>query len=58
MKVVVLIALIFWFVFTLILTCSIIGMLLFLPTTYIRGANDPSTWMLIGRKLTDKLLKD
>lgn len=45
--------LILWMFLTLILTLSIIGMLLF-----IQDGVNPSTWMSIGRKLTDKIIND
>ena len=36
-----------WIIFTIILTCSVFGMLLFLPDYY----QSSTTWMKIGRKL-------
>lgn len=42
-----------WLVFTIILTFSIVGLLLFIePASYSR-----STWMQIGVDLNDNLLK-
>ncbi len=45
--------LVIWFIFTLILTCSIIGMILFIPGSY----DDKSTWMEIGADIKNKLLR-
>jgi len=50
----------FWMIFTLILTCSVIGWVLLLPkinyTSYdISQERLRSTWMRIGHDLKDKL---
>jgi hypothetical protein len=45
------ILLILWMLCTLCLVCTVIGMLLFVPTQFERGLNDPSTWMKVGLKL-------
>ena len=50
------ICLIIWMMFTLILTVSVIGMLLFISTHYMEGKPDPSTWMSIGIKLVDNII--
>jgi hypothetical protein len=39
-----------WMLFTILLTITLIGITLFVPN----GSN-PSTWMLIGLKLLDKV---
>ncbi len=52
------ICLIIWMVFTLILTFSIIGLILFFPKDrYVDIENKPSTWMSIGIKLLDSVIK-
>lgn len=56
-KITLLISFIFWMIFTLIFTFSIVGMLLFIPTIYGRGQNNPSSWMKIGRNIIDELIK-
>ncbi len=49
--------LIFWMLLTLILTCSVVGMLLFVPTDRWKNHDStPSTWMRIGRKLLDAVV--
>jgi hypothetical protein len=40
-----------WVLFTIVLTCSIIGMLLFVPKQY-----EESTWMTIGKNLKNKII--
>ncbi len=46
--------LIIWFLLTIVLTFSLVGMFLFIPGGY---HNDrPTTWMTIGRSLTIKLI--
>jgi len=42
---------IIWMVFTLILTASIVGLLLFIPATDEDCGDTPSTWMQLGRDL-------
>jgi len=54
-------ALIIWMLFTFILTCSIVGLLLFVPqsnyTTYYKSQPElRSTWMRIGHSLKDTLI--
>jgi hypothetical protein len=39
-----------WMILTILLTFSLIGIILFVPTT-----NAQSTWMSIGTKLLDKI---
>jgi hypothetical protein len=41
----------FWILFTIILTCSVFGMLLFIPNSSYRS----STWMEIGKKLATSI---
>lgn len=41
-----------WMIFTLVLTASIIGLLLFIP-----DVTQPSTWMKIGKDLKNKLIE-
>ena len=49
--------LIVWMIFTLVLTFSIIGMLLFIPhVDYKEG--EPSTWMEIGRNLLNAVVNE
>lgn len=53
--------LVIWMILTLILTCSIIGMLLFIPQPNYTGYHKPqgelrSTWMRIGYSLKDTLI--
>jgi len=43
-----------WILFTFILVCSIFGMLVFLPI----NDNKPSTWLIIGKNLTEKSIKE
>ena len=50
------ILLIIWMLFTILLTCSIVGMFLFVPNIYTTGPNNPSSWMTIGLKLVDKIV--
>lgn len=46
------VALIFWMLLTIILTCTIVGLFLFIPKdNYSNAESTPSTWMFIGRKL-------
>lgn len=50
--------LIVWMLVSLILACSIVGLLLFVPIDrYSNHENNPSTWMTIGRKLLDAVVK-
>lgn len=55
--------LMFWLLMTMILTCSVIGLLLLCPvlnnTNYHMNMTDDrrSTWMLIGLHIKDKLLE-
>jgi hypothetical protein len=64
MKAIYLFLLIFWMLFTIVLICSIVGMLFLAPvpndTSYYRPMTDDrrSTWMLIGLKTLNKLLED
>ncbi len=52
------IALIFWMILTVILTCTIVGMILFIPKDRYRGYPDiPSSWMFIGRGLLSSIIK-
>jgi hypothetical protein len=56
-KITLTIAFSFWLIVTLLLVCSIIGMLLFLGDgTYADRDNSRSTWMLIGKKIADELI--
>lgn len=49
--------LIIWMVISLLLVCSIIGLLLFIPKdTYMNYDSTPSTWYSIGRKLLDSVI--
>lgn len=51
-------ALIVWMLLTIVLVCSIFGMLLFIPKdSYTNQENVPSTWMHIGRQLLDSVIK-
>jgi hypothetical protein len=51
--------LIFWMILTLILACSVIGLLLFIPKdSYSSGDNTPSSWMQIGRVLLDAIINE
>lgn len=56
-KFVILIGLLCWIICTLILLCTIIGGLLFLPETFQYKENKSSTWMRIGTLLTEKLIE-
>lgn len=55
----ILIALIFWMIFTIILVCSVVGLLLFVRadynTKYYQGEEGRGGWVKIGLKLMDKL---
>jgi hypothetical protein len=42
-----------WMLSTLILTCTVVGMLLFVPSLYYYG--NKSTWMKIGMDLTESI---
>lgn len=56
MKTAVTITLIFWMILTVVLTCTGIGILLFIPKdSWQNQENTPSTWMTIGRKLLSSL---
>ena len=51
------IAFIFWLIVTLLLVCTIIGMILFMgDNTYTDRDDSRSTWMLIGKKIADELI--
>jgi len=51
------VCLIIWMLITLILVCSIIGMVLFIPKdTWEDQENTPSTWNTIGIKLLDAVI--
>jgi hypothetical protein len=56
------ILLLFWFIFTLILACSVIGMFVLMPVPNTTAQWMPmtddrrSTWMLIGLDIKRKLL--
>jgi hypothetical protein len=48
--------LIFWMLFSIILACSVVGLVLFIPKdTWQNQENTPSTWMQIGRTLLSKI---
>lgn len=47
--------LLFWMVSTQILTFTIVGMLLFIPDHLYYSNPEPTTWMLMGLDLTEKL---
>lgn len=57
-----LVALIFWMFFSLLLVCSVVGLLLFIRTdiscSYWQGDEGRSTWANIGMKLLDNFLKE
>ncbi len=63
MKYLYLILLIFWMLFTILLICSIVGMLFLAPvlndTSYYMPMTDDrrSTWMLIGLRTLNKFLE-
>ena len=48
--------LIVWMIFTLVLTFSIIGMLLFVPD--LDNDGHPSSWMQIGRNLLNAVVNE
>lgn len=53
-------AFIIWMVFTLVLVCTVIGMVLFCRTdntTQWQGEGGRGTWMTLGIKLLENLLK-
>jgi len=58
------VALIFWMIFTMILCLSVIGWVLLIPSINDSMLHIPvhptrtSTWMRIGLDIKDKLLKD
>lgn len=60
-KLVILIALIFWLITSLILVCSVIGLLLFVRSDHNvktwEGDEGSSTWAKIGITLTNNLIK-
>ena len=52
------ICLIFWMLISLLLVCSIIGLVLFVPKDQWQNKeNTPSTWAHIGRKLLDSVIE-
>lgn len=51
--------LIVWMFISLILVCSVIGLILFWPKdSYESRDNNPSTWATIGRKLLESVIED
>jgi hypothetical protein len=51
------ICLIVWMLLSLVLVCSVIGLLLFVPKDrYDSKSNEPSTWATVGRKLLDAVI--
>lgn len=51
--------LIIWMLISLLLVCSIIGLLLFIPKdSWENHENTPSTWCTIGKKLLDSVIND
>lgn len=51
------ICLIMWMLLSLVLVCSVIGLLLFVPKDQWQDApNEPSTWATVGRKLLDAVI--
>jgi hypothetical protein len=52
------VCLIFWMIISLILVCSVIGLVLFIPKDiWENHENTPSTWSTIGRKLLDAVIR-
>jgi hypothetical protein len=52
------VCLIVWMLISLILVCSIVGLLLFIPKdTYESKDNTPSTWYMIGIELLKSVVK-
>jgi hypothetical protein len=50
------ICLIVWMIISLVLVCTVIGLLLFYPKdVFINAESTPSTWCLIGRKLLNSV---
>ena len=50
--------LIVWMIISLILVCSVIGLILFIPKDqYANIDNTPSTWATIGRKLLNAVVE-
>lgn len=49
---------IFWMIISLILVCSLVGLILFIPKdNYQNQDSTPSTWAYIGRELLKTLTK-
>jgi len=57
-KITLTIAFIFWVIVTLLLVCSIIGMVLFISSFHDCSTRDDerSTWLLIGKKIVEELI--
>lgn len=50
--------LIIWMFISLLLVCSVVGLLLFIPKdTYLSQDSNPSTWAMIGRKLLNSIIE-
>lgn len=43
--------LIIWMLLTIVMICTLFGMLFLIPETYVRGESKPAIWMQIGRDL-------
>ena len=51
------ICLIVWMLLSLVIVCSVIGLVLFVPIDKWENApNVPSTWATVGRKLLDAVV--
>ena len=51
------ILLIIWIIMTVVLTCSIIGNVVFIPKNEWKHApDDPATWFVIGEKLINSII--
>lgn len=52
------VCLIVWMLLSIVLVCSVIGLVLFIPKDeWQNQENTPSTWNTVGRKLLDAVIR-